>query len=218
MYMNTNSQFIRPVRKAHLSSLSLVLCLVAAGPGCKKKKYQDGPDEQGTIHADAGMSGPSDQRYGSQGAVTVERKTKSGNDGGAAVTKREYKNCRKPKPVTSGDPSTPEGTLYLVFSALLEKDDETAFSKFYALIDEDFQSERDARRYWFAAARKDNSKNFLRLVYSATDPSYDMCSQRPEGQDAVRIFVGKSPPVGSNPPYVLKKKGDKWLLKTFTPH
>jgi len=188
------------------------------GPGCKKKKYQDGPQEKGSIHVDAGVSGPDDQRYGSQGAITVERKTKRADGKAGDVAKRNYKNCRKPTPVTSGDQSTPEGALYQVFSALLEKDEETAFSKFYALVDSEYQNKTDARRYWFASARKDNSKAFLRLVYGPNDPSYDICSQRPDGQGAVRIFVGKSPPVGSNPPYVLNKKGDKWLLKTFTPH
>ena len=216
--MDTDTIFVRTVPGFRSVFWPILVAVLCVGTGCKKKKYQDGPEEQGSIYRDAGMSGPSDPRYGSQGAIQVDRSVKNDDSSAPSTTSRSYKNCRKPVPVTSGDRSTPEGTLYLVFQALLEKDDNKAFAAFYDLIDSDFQSEKDARRYWFASARKNNSKAFLRLVYSADDPSYDVCTQRPEGPDAVRIFVGKSPPVGSNPPYVLKKKGEKWLLKSFTPH
>lgn len=216
------SQSLLPMGRGLRRSLLLVgtASLLVAFGGCKKKKNQAPPEEQGTIFKDAGMSGPSDPRYGSSGQHTVERKTpKTGGDSKSpsSQVKRTYKQCPKPRPVTKGDPSTPEGTLWLVFEALLMEDDEAAFQAFYSHIDHEYQRETDARRYWFAAARKDDGKAFKRLVYGDKDPSYDICLQRPEGKGQ-RIFVGKSPPVGSNPPFVLHKVEDKWLLKTFTPH
>ena len=215
--------------------LSCCLPLLLVLPtGCKRKKNQAPPEERGSINRDSGMSGPSDPRYGSQGAIQVTR-TSSGSTGEGDATEaesaasgsgegvsiqRSYRNCRNPVPVMQGDYSTPEGTLWHVFEALLVPDEEEAFQRFYALIDPDYQSMTDARRYWFYNARKlndDDFRPFLRLVYSKDDPSFDICLKRPEGGTAIRIFVGKSPPEGSNPPYVLHKVGDKWLLKNFTP-
>jgi hypothetical protein len=211
----------RTVRSGGLFvACALVLGVLLAFGGCKKKQNQDPPEQTGSIHRDAGMSGPSDPRYGSSGQQTVTRPTgPSGGEGTSPTTSvsRTYKQCPKPQPVTKGDLKTPEGTLYFVFEALLEPDDDTAFRKFFAHIDSDYQREADARRYWFAAARKNGGKAFKRLVYGDKNPSFDICMKRPEGA-GVRIFVAKSPPVGSNPPFVLHKVEDKWLLKTFTPH
>ncbi len=208
---------------ARVLLVTIVACAVAAG-GCKKKKNQAPPEERGNIFRDAGMSGPSDPRYGSQGAVTVDRPvtggaTTGGGEPGTTI-QRKYKNCRKPTPVLKADPTTPQGTLYSVFEAILNPDEEAGFTKFYSLIDPDFQSERDARRYWFKQARlvdKKGVRPFLRLVYGEKNPSFDVCEVREEPPTAKRIFVGKSPPVGSNPPFVLHKVGDKWLIKSFTP-
>ena len=201
--------------------VSVLLCV-----SCKKSK-EPTPEERGSIFQDSKMSGPSDQRYGSQGQITIKDGKKSGalvpDDNGkdshdTGGKGRAYKNCRKAVPVTKGDLTTPEGTLYFVFKALLEKDESVAFRKFLSFVDTRFQREGHVKRYWFASARKDNSKNFLRLVYGRDDPSYVICSKRPEGKDGLRIFIGKSPPVGSNPPMVLNKVGNKWLLKNFAPH
>lgn len=133
-------------------------------------------------------------------------------------SKRKYKNCRDARPVTEGDLKTAEGTLYKVFEALLIEAEEESFQAFLPFIDTDFQRPADARRYWFKQARLINKEGrpFLRLVYSDKNPSYDVCSTRPEGKAGIRIFVGKTPPVGSNPPYVLHKVGDRWLLKNFS--
>ncbi len=130
---------------------------------------------------------------------------------------KKYKRCKEMRPVTKGDPKTAEGTLWLVFQALLMEDDDAAFEGFFSHIDPELQRRDSARRYWFGAARKYGGKNFHRLVFSPKDPSYVVCEVRPES-GGVRIFVGKSPPVGSNPPYSFHKVKDKWLLKTFTPH
>ena len=185
--------------------------------GCKKKRNQAPAEERGSIHRDAGVSGPSNTQHGSQFAKTVERKTRD-EKGEETTIQRPYKNCRNPVPVTQGDLNTPEGTLWYVFESMLIPDENEAFKKFYELIDPDFQRETDARRYWFAASRKHDLKAFLRLVYTRKDPSFDICETRKEGPNALRIFVGKSPPVGSNPPFVLHKVNDKWLLKSYTPH
>lgn len=131
---------------------------------------------------------------------------------------KKYKGCELMRPITKGDRETVEGTLWLVFQALLIKDDSEAFEAFYALIDPDFQRRESARNYWFAAARKYGGKNFHRLVFSPNDPSYVLCEVRQEPPTAIRLFVGKSPPVGSNPPYSFHKKNGKWLMKTFAPH
>lgn len=223
-----------------LQNLGLVVCAGLLALGCKKKN-QEPPEEQGSIFRDAGVSGPS---RGSGGAGTTIV-TRPGTGGGTAGTttdpqpsttggeptgagtgaepdqppqiERRYKGCNDPQPVNRADPSTPEGTLYMVFEALLMEDDDAAFDRFYSLIDHEFQREVDARRYWFASARKDGGQYFQRLVYGPKNPSFDICETRKEGPTGIRIFVGKSPPVGSNPPYVLHKVGDKWLLKSFTP-
>ena len=120
--------------------------------------------------------------------------------------------------MTRGDLSTAEGTLYFIFKALLEKNAAVAVRKFISFVDLRYQKKEHVKRYWFGSARKNKSKNFLRLVYGPNDPSYVVCNKRAEGETAVRIFVGKSPLVGSNPPMVLNKVGNKWLLKNFTPH
>ena len=194
--------------------LAAALCLAG---GCKKN--QAPPEEDGSIFRDSGMSGPANVQHGSQGLKTIPiGPVVPGEAPDKSAPSRAYQLCKELRPVTRGDPKTAEGTLYLVFAALLLPDPEESFTAFYSYIDPDFQRQEDARRYWFAAARKDGSKNFLRLVYGPNDPTYVVCETRPEGQDAVRIFVGKSPPVGSNPPFVLHKVGDRWLIKSFTPN
>ena len=209
-----------------LALLVFASALVVA-TGCKKKKNQAPPEERGTIFKgeDAVPSGPDDRRYGSQGQVTENRQ--SGGEGDTRNVKRTYKNCRKSQPVIKDDPTTAEGTLRMAFGALMIKDENESFEKFLSFVDPDFQSRDSVRRYWFKQARlydeKKKVRPFFRMVYAdeklphGDDPSYDICSTRPEG-DGIRIFVGKSPPVGSNPPYVLHKVGEKWLIKNFTAH
>ena len=205
--------------------LVMTLSLVALCVSCRKSK-EPNPEEQGSIFKNSKMSGPTDPRYGSQGQITIANegnggkgKVDAGKDWhGDTPSGRQYKNCRDARPVTSGDLSTAEGTLYFVFKALLQKNAAVALRKFISFVDLRFQKKDHVKRYWFGSARKDKSKNFLRLVYGPNDPSYVVCSKRTEGKTAVRIFVGKSPPVGSNPPMVLNKVGNKWLLKNFTPH
>lgn len=189
--------------------VSACVVTVTLSAGCKPSA----PEEVGSIHRDAGMSGPPDPQKGSQGKIDVP----VGTEGAPGVT-RTYLNCPNPTRVDRADPKTAEGTLYLVFAALLVKDEDDAFKQFYSHINPQLQRESDARRYWFGAARKDGGKAFHRLVYGPSDPTYDICSVKPEGEGKVRIFVAKSPPVGSNPPFVLHKVGDKWLLENFTPH
>jgi hypothetical protein len=211
--------------------VSKILCMALAFSvaalsfsGCRgcRKKNQSPPEEQGSIFQDAGMSGPQDPRHGSQGAITVETPPAKGTgvDSPRTTTaeKRTYKNCLNPKPVTQGDLKTPEGTLYKAFECLLTPDTERAFECFAGYVDSNYQRRDHVRRYWFAAARKDNGRHFKRLVYGPKNPSYVICEKRPEGKTAIRIFVGKSPPVGSNPPMVLHKVSEQWLLKSFTPH
>jgi hypothetical protein len=204
--------------------LTIALSVVALAVSCKKNK-EPNPEERGSIFRQSEMSGPSDPRYGSQGQVTIHSGSASSStatsgkdshhDGNKA---RQYKNCRQARPVTSGDLATAEGSLYFVFKALLDKNETRAFSKFLSLVDIRFQREEHVKRYWFKAARKDGGKHFQRLVYGPENPSYVVCETRQEGEDSVRIFVGKNPPVGSNPPMVMKKVGKKWLLRNFTPH
>lgn len=188
-------------------------CLIAStlfsGTGCKPTEAE----EVGSIHRDAGMSGPENIKLGSQGQIVVPTGTE-----GAPGAGRTYLNCSTPKRVNKADPKTAEGTLYMVFAALLVRDEDEAFTQFYSHINPQLQRESDARRYWFGAARKDGGNAFQRLVYGPSDPTFDICSVKPEGEGKVRIFVAKSPPVGSNPPFVLHKVGDKWLLENFTPH
>ncbi len=185
-------------------SLALLAAFVLAifGTACRR----DTPEETGTIMRDAGMSGPTDSKHGSQGKIIV-----NGQDGAP----RTYLNCPKPQRIEKGDRSTPEGTLYLAFQAILSKDEEAGFRDFLALVNPQMQREDDVRRYWWKSAR---GTPFLRLVYGQNNPTFDICERRPEGPDKVRIFVAKSPPVGSNPPYLLHKVNDTWLLDTFTPH
>lgn len=192
-----------------VATVGILALLFALAVGCRR----DQPEETGSIFKDATMSGPADPKLGSQGGVVVQR---ADGPGGSASTTRSYKNCPNPKAVRSADAKTAEGTLYLVFQALLEPDPDTAFQQFYAHVNPMFQNVIDARRYWFESTRKDSSKGLSRLVYGPKDPSFDICETRAEGEGKVRIFVGKSPPVGSNPPYLLSKVGDKWLLETFS--
>ena len=198
----------RILRLALVALLAGAFSSALAGCGSCKKN-QAPPEEQGSIFEDAGMSGPTNTQHGSRGKKTVTV--------GKEKIQKAYKGCKEMRQVLKGDLSTAEGTLWKIFEALLIPNDETAFETFFGYVDSDFQSRDSAKRYWFASARKHDSKNFLRLVFSKDDPSYMLCERRKEG-DGWRIFVGKSPPVGSNPPYVLHKVEDKWLLKTFTPH
>ena len=191
------------------TALAAALFLAIAIPGCRGcKKNQAPPEEEGSIFRDAGMSGPSNLQHGSGGKKVV----KVGKDG----VEKAYKGCAMMKQITEGDLSTAEGTLWHVFEALLIPDRVAAFESFYTFVDPSFQKERAARERWFGSVRKNDSAMFHRLVFGPKDPSYMLCSTRKEG-DGIRLFVGKSPPVGSNPPYSLHKVGDKWLLKTFTP-
>lgn len=202
--------------------LTIALSVVVLAVSCKKSQ-EPNPEEHGSIFKKTTMSGPSDSRHGSQGQVTVHSGSASPSTGGKdshndGGNTRQYKNCRQARPVTSGDLATAEGSLYFVFKALLDKDETRAFTKFLSFVDIRFQREEHVKRYWFQAARKDGGKHFHRLVYGPKNPSYVICDTRREGEDSVRIFVGKSPPVGSNPPMVMKKVGKKWLLRNFTPH
>ena len=201
-----------------VSALVVVLSVI---PGCRKKN-QAPPEERGSIFEDAGMSGPSDQRYGSQCKITI--KTPSGKPvateqtGENQATKRTYKNCRNPVAVTEGNKATPEGTLFNIFKCLLTPDSGKAYRCFLSHVDTTYQRPDHVKRYWFASARKDDGKHFRRLVYGKKNPSYVVCERRNETGGAVRIFVGKNPPVGSNPPMVLHQVNKRWLLKSFTPH
>ena len=190
------------------TALAAALFLAIAIPGCRGcKKNQAPPEEEGSIFRDAGMSGPSNLQYGSVGKKVV----KVGKDG----AEKAYKGCAMMKPITRGDLSTAEGTLWHVFEALLIADPEASFKAFYAHIDSSFQRERAARERWFGTVKK-HGPAFQRLIFGPKDPSYMLCATRKEG-DGIRLFVGKSPPVGSNPPYSLHKVDGRWLLKTFTP-
>ncbi len=225
--MNRPRLSSRPLAGPSVRAL-LVGVAIAAMCGCGKKN-QKAPEEQGSIFHDAAVSGPSDPIHGTRGRVIIQSTPSgaaaptgasgaSGATGTPAPTAgREYLDCKEPVEVRKADPTTAEGTLFQIFQALLEPDPEKSFEAFYSFINPDFQRKEDAKRYWFGAARKDGSKNFLRLVYGPQDPSFLICRKVPEGPDRIRIFVGKSPPVGSNPPFVLHKVGDKWLLEKFTP-
>lgn len=202
---------VRP--QSILAVSAAFVCVATIGAGCIGCR-RDQPEEIGSIWNDAGMSGPSDPKLGSQGAITVDRPNA---DGPTASTKRSYKDCPNPVPVRKGDPKTPEGTLFLVFQALLEPDEEVSFERFYSYINPLLQNKVDARRYWFASTRVKGGEPFLRLIYGPKDPSFDVCRRVVEAEGKIRIFVAKSPPVGSNPPYQLAKVGDKWLLQTFSP-
>ena len=130
---------------------------------------------------------------------------------------KKYQDCKEIRPVLGGDDTTAEGALYRVFEALLMENDDTSFETFYGLVDGRFQNRKSARNYWFAAARKNGGTIFHRLVFGPKNPAYVVCQTRSEGDQAVRIFVGKSPPVGSNPPFVLHPVDGHYRLKNFTP-
>ncbi len=232
-------------RALWLALFVLALCLT--GPGCGKKKvatYDDEPEEKGTIfkknkrtreHYDQWKkkSDEDDDEDDDEDEDEDEEKDDSDNtddeakdDKSAGTDKKsknglpegkEYNNCDDGTVVSKADRNTAEGTLYLAFEAILQKDDAAAEAAFLPLVDTDYQRVSHVKRYWLPAARKNNWKGFLRLVAGPNDPSYVICRKQNEGKD-LKFFVGKSPPVGSNPPYTLHKVDGKWKIKRFTPH
>ncbi len=232
---------IKTMRVAHralwLALFILALCLT--GPGCGKKSsasYDDEPEEKGTIfkknkrtrehydqwkkesgdeddeEQDDEAPDDSDEPKTKTKVEKADKKAKSGLPAG-----KEYNDCAEGTVVAKGDRNTAEGTLYLAFQAILLKDNAAAETEFLSLVDTDYQRVAHVKRYWLPAARKNNWKGFLRLVAGPDDPSYVICRRQTEGQD-LKLFVGKSPPVGSNPPYTLHKVDGKWKIKRFTPH
>ena len=233
---------INTTRVAHraLWVALFVLALCLTGPGCGKKKtasFDDEPEEKGTIfkknkrtreHYDqwnkkseddeddeGDEAGDSDEGAGKASVEKPAKAEKKANNG--LPEGKEYNDCADGTVISKGDRNTAEGTLYLAFQAILLKDDAAAEAAFLPLVDTDYQRVSHVKRYWLPAARKNNWKGFLRLVAGPSDPSYVICRKQNEGKD-LKFFVGKSPPVGSNPPYTLHKVDGKWKIKRFTPH
>ena len=227
-----------PHRALWLGLVVLALCLTS--PGCGKKKtasYDDEPEEKGTIfkknkrtreHYDQWKKKSDDDEDeadetdddgddeasdgGKKTSATKEKSSKSALPAG-----KEYANCADGTVVSKGDRSTAEGTLFLAFEAILLQDQAESEAVFLPLVDTDYQRVEHVKRYWLPAARKNNWKAFLRLVAGPSDATYVICRKQNEGKD-LKIFVGKSPPVGSNPPYTLHKVNGQWKIKRFTPH
>ena len=213
-------------------AVSLVACL-----GCKKAKDklngdESNPEEKGSIFANP----PEHRKKKKKEEEAEPPQTPESSDAGSAgeshttaapptqgdkdpdgKPRRPYERCALRQVVSKGDRATPEGTLHMAYQALLEANDDVAFQKFVVLVDTDFQSPEAVKRFWLYNARKNDKKNLLRLVYGPKDPTFVVCDRREEGSD-VRLFVGKTPPEGSNPPVVLHQKDKKWLIKRFTPY
>jgi hypothetical protein len=224
---------------AFIFGLITVFCL--AGFGCSKR-YDDAPEERGSIlnknrddpyARDEAEERKNNKRNRRNRTRDRRNRKRSGNDKAVSLglestsnssssstessNGKEYKNCDDREAVKSGTTKTPEGALYLAFKALLIKDEEKSFREFFKQVDSKVKSERHVRRYWFKTARKKNLKTILRLIASRTDPSYVICRRKSEHGNAVRLYVGKSPPVGSNSPYVLHEVGGHWKLTRFSP-
>jgi hypothetical protein len=203
-------------RVGMLLSLALLLCL----PGCGKKPqtFDDEPEEKGSIFKKNKRT--REHYYQSKGEDEADPKPKKGT----STTKKsklpagkKYASCDDGYPVTKGGTDTPQGVLFLAYKAILIKDAAESAEAFIEHVDTKFQKEKDVKRYWLASARKYEWKNFLRLVAGLDDPSYVVCREQKEGKD-LKLYVGKSPPVGSNPPVTLHKVDGKWKIKRFTAH
>jgi len=121
--------------------------------------------------------------------------------------------CPEGKVVSSGDMSTPEGTLFLAYKAALKGDAGGGFDEFFALFLPEKNREDIKRSIW---------ANVLKYVSKYTagpeDPTFVACRFVPMGNDRVKVFVRCNDPQKSDPPVVLERGQDgNWRIDVMTP-
>jgi len=132
----------------------------------------------------------------------------------AAVEGRVASFCPVKGVITSGDTSTPEGTVFLAYKAALRGTEE-AFEDFFGL----FASYHAKNKAWIGEAQWTRLLTHVKkYVPDPAKPSYTVCrKEQGNNADSIKIFVQSNDPKKSDPPITLVKEGSAWKIDVFTP-
>jgi len=122
--------------------------------------------------------------------------------------------CPEKQVITSGDQSTPEGTIWLAYKAALKGTSEAA-DDFFGL----FASYHARNKSFVQGTQWPRLIQHVRKYVPTPDkPSFTLCRRVKEsGPNSIKIFVQSNDPQKSDPPITLVNEGGSWKIDVFTP-
>jgi len=132
----------------------------------------------------------------------------------AAAEGRVASYCPEKQVITSGDQTTPEGTVWLAYKAAIKGTSE-AFDDFFGL----FASFHARNKGFVQSAQWPRLLQHVRKYVPAPDkPSYTLCRRVKEsGPNSIKLFIQSNDPQKSDPPITLVNEGGSWKIDVFTP-
>lgn len=114
--------------------------------------------------------------------------------------------------VDAGDRGTAEGTLWLAYKAALGPDDEAGFAAFRAVWQPEANTDHIRDQIW-PRVREHVGK----YVEDPATPAYIRCRKVEAPGGRVKIFVRSNAPQKSDPPSILVRGPDGWVIDVMTP-
>ena len=129
-----------------------------------------------------------------------------GDDKTPAPLKTARIPCNVNRKVGHGDLKTAGGALYVAYQAALKSDSPEAFDAFTS-------DRQQLQRFVWPAVVGHVSK----YVSGPYDASYTLCSMEQQDDLRIKIHVKSHDTRKSNPPVILVKEGENWMIDVLTP-
>lgn len=120
--------------------------------------------------------------------------------------------CPDERIVAAGDRETPEGTLFLAYQAALGPDDDVAFARFRGLWQPDAQTSHIREQIWPRVR-----EHVRKYVAGESDPTFTRCRRLDLDGGRVKVFVKSNDPEKSDPPTILFRRDEGWVIDVMTP-
>lgn len=120
--------------------------------------------------------------------------------------------CNVNRKVGHGDFQTAGGALYVAYQAALKGDSPESFQAFSSAFRQGVDRQQLQRFVWPAVLR-----HVSKYVAGPGDPSYILCSMELQDNDRVKIHIKSHDSRKSNPPAILVKEGENWMIEVLTP-
>lgn len=120
--------------------------------------------------------------------------------------------CPDERVVSTGDRETPEGTLFLAYKAALGPDDDTGFAAFRELWHPDALTSHIRDQIW-PRVREHVGK----YVSGGGGATFTRCRRVDLDGGRVKVFVKSNDPEKSDPPTILLRRDDGWVIDVMTP-